>query len=69
MIPAWAEAGYLSGLDNYLAKWSNWQQYFPGMKKIVSFDDVHYAIMIDTDVRMLWYSKPVFKKAGIPMPW
>lgn len=69
MIPAWAEAGYLYGLDNYLAKWPNWEQYFPGMKEIISFDGVHYAIMIDTDVRMLWYSKPVFTKAGIPMPW
>jgi len=24
MIPAWAEAGYLYGLDNYLVKWPDW---------------------------------------------
>lgn len=69
MIPAWAEAGYLYGLDNYLVKWPDWEQYFPGMKRIVSFDGLYYAIMIHTDVRMLWYASSIFKKAGIPIPW
>ncbi|MBA3062090.1 MAG: extracellular solute-binding protein [Atribacteria sp.] len=69
MIPAWAEAGYLYPLDDYLVKWSDWNQYFPGMQEIVSFNGIHYAVMIDTDVRMLWYSKPIFKKVGLPIPW
>lgn len=69
MVPAWAEPGYLYPLDDYLAKWPDWDRYYPGMQEIVSFEGVHYAIMYGTDVRMLWYSKPVFEKAGIPMPW
>lgn len=69
MLPAYAEAGYFLALDDYLAGWPDWEQYFPGMKEIVSFEGVHYGIMIGTDVRMLWYWKPVFEKAGIPIPW
>lgn len=69
MIPAWAEAGYLYELDDYFAGWPDWDQYFTGMKNMVSFEGVHYAIMISTGARILWYSKPVFEKAGIPMPW
>ena len=69
MIPEWAEAGYLYPLDDYLAKWPDWEQYYPGMQEIVAFGGKHYGVMIDTDVRMLWYWKPVFEKAGIPMPW
>lgn len=69
MIPAWAAAGYLYPLDDYLAVWPDWDQYYPGMREIVSFQGVYYAVMIDTDVRMLWYWKPIFERAGIPMPW
>ena len=69
MIPAWAEPGYLLPLDGYLAEWPDWNQYYPGMQEIVSFKGKHYGIMLDTDVRMLWYWKPVFKKAGLPIPW
>jgi multiple sugar transport system substrate-binding protein len=69
MIPAWAEAEYLYPLDDYLAKWPDWAQYYPGMQDIVAFEGKHYAAMIDTDVRMLWYWKPIFEKAGLPIPW
>lgn len=69
MIPAWAEAGYLYPLDNYVKKWKDWDYYYSGMKEIVEFDDEVYGIMLDSDVRMLWYSKEIFKKAGIAIPW
>lgn len=69
MIPSYAEAGYLYPLDSYLASWPDWHQYFPGMQEIVAFGGQHYGVMIDTDVRMLWYWKPIFEEAGIPIPW
>jgi multiple sugar transport system substrate-binding protein len=69
MIPSYAEAGYLYPLDGYLAAWPDWDQYFPGMQEIVAFGGQHYGVMIDTDVRMLWYWKPVFAEAGISIPW
>jgi multiple sugar transport system substrate-binding protein len=69
MIPSWAEAGFLRPLDDFLAGWPDWSQYFPGMQEIVEFQGQHYAVMIDTDVRMLWYWKPIFREAGLPIPW
>lgn len=68
-IPEFAEAGYLLDIDSYLNEWSDWDQYYEPMKKMVAFNGKHYGIPLDTDVRMLWYWKPVFEKAGIPMPW
>lgn len=68
-IPEFAEAGYLLNLDSYLNKWNNWNSYYDPMKKMVAFDGKHFGIPLDTDVRMLWYWKPVFEKAGIQMPW
>lgn len=69
MIPSWVEAGFLLALDDFLADWPDWAQYFPSMQEIVAFDGQHYGVMIDTDVRMLWYWKPTFAQAGIPVPW
>ncbi len=68
-IPEFAEAGYLMNLDTYLSKWKDWNSYYSSMKKMVSFDGSYYGIPLDTDVRMIWYWKPVFEKAGIAMPW
>ncbi len=68
-IPEFAEAGYLLKLDSYLNKWKDWNQYYKPMKKMVSFKGNHYGVPLDTDVRMLWYWKPIFKKAGIALPW
>ncbi len=68
-IPEFAEAGYLLSLDSYLNKWPDWNSYYSSMKKMVSFDGRSYGIPLDTDVRMLWYWKPIFEKAGIAMPW
>lgn len=69
MIPAWAGADYLYPLDDYLAEWPAWDLYYPGMQEIVSYEGLHLGVMFTTDVRMLWYWKPIFEKAGIPIPW
>jgi len=68
-IPEFAEAGYLLELDRYLKNWKDWDQYYEPMKRMVEFNGKHYGIPLDTDVRMLWYWKPIFEKAGIPLPW
>ena len=34
-----------------------------------AYDGKVYALPTDTDVRMLWYNKANFEKAGIAMPW
>ena len=63
-------AGYLRPLDNYLATWPEYsQQWFPAMQKITTFNGHNYGVMNGTDVRLIWYNKTIFQKAGLPTDW
>src|SRR5712692_4811211 len=63
-------AGYLAPLDKYLAAWPEYsQQWFPAMQKITTFNGHNYGVMDGTDVRLIWYSKNIFQKAGLPTTW
>jgi multiple sugar transport system substrate-binding protein len=63
-------ANYLSPLDKYLDSWPEYkQQWFPSMQKITTFNNHNYGIMDGTDVRLVWYNKDIFKKAGLPTNW
>lgn len=69
MVSELASAGYLYDLDDKLAGWDQFKYYMPGLLDVASYDGSVYALPTDTDVRMLWYDKSVFEKAGIDMPW
>src|SRR5579859_5881917 len=63
-------AGYLAPLDKYLAAWPDYsQQWFPAMQKISTFNGHNYGVMDGTDVRLVWYNKNIFQKAGLPTTW
>jgi multiple sugar transport system substrate-binding protein len=63
-------AGYLAPLDNYLNTWPDYkQQWFPSMQNITTFNGHNYAVMNGTDVRLIWYNKDIFQKAGLPTTW
>jgi multiple sugar transport system substrate-binding protein len=63
-------AGYLAPLDNYLASWPEYKdQWFPSMQQITTFNGHNYGIMNGTDVRLVWYNKDIFQKAGLPTNW
>jgi len=65
-----ATAGYLLPLDKYLASWPEYkQQWFPNMQQITTFNGHNYGIMNGTDVRLIWYNKTIFQKAGLPPTW
>jgi len=68
-VPDTAEAGYLMDLTPFLEKWPDWAQYPDSMKGIVTYKGKTYAVVWDTDVRLLYYRKDLFEKAGIPLPW
>jgi multiple sugar transport system substrate-binding protein len=70
LIGSDATAGYLAPLDSYLNAWPEYkQEWFPSMQKITTFNGHNYGVMDGTDVRLVWYNKDVFKKAGLPANW
>ncbi|WP_332688729.1 extracellular solute-binding protein [Devosia sp.] len=69
MVSELAAAGYLHPLNEQAAAWDQYQYYMPGLLEVASYQGNVYALPTDTDVRMLWYDKSNFEKAGIAMPW
>ncbi|MFI6350678.1 extracellular solute-binding protein [Streptomyces sp. NPDC050560] len=64
------QAGYLRPIDDYLAKWSDWSQFEPTAKDAAKAQDGKtYSVPDGTDTRGLWYSRDLFKKAGLPAEW
>jgi multiple sugar transport system substrate-binding protein len=64
------QAGYLRPLDDYLAKWPDWAQYFDPAKQAGRAEDGKtYGVLMGTDTRGLWYNKELLGQAGLPVPW
>ena len=69
MVSEFASSGYLEPLTESAKSWDQYQYYMPGLLDVASYDGAVYALPTDTDVRMLWYDKSNFEKAGIALPW
>jgi multiple sugar transport system substrate-binding protein len=65
-----AAAGYLSPIDEQLAKWSDWSQFDDTAKQAGLGDDGKtYGVSMGTDTRALYYNKELYAKAGLPTEW
>jgi multiple sugar transport system substrate-binding protein len=64
-----ASSNYLQPLDDLKTSWDQFKFYSQGLLDVASYDGHVFALPTDTDVRMLWYSKALFEKAGIATPW
>ncbi|MEV2250208.1 extracellular solute-binding protein [Streptomyces sp. NPDC050147] len=63
-------SGYLKPLDPYLDKWKDWDQFIDTSKSAAkAADGKTYGVPDGTDTRGLWFSKGIFKKAGLPADW
>jgi multiple sugar transport system substrate-binding protein len=69
LVAEYAGTGYLAPLDDMLKGWDQFQYYSKGLLDVVSYNGQVYALPTDTDVRMLWYNRADFAKAGIADPW
>ena len=69
LVAEYAGTGYLAPLDDMVKGWDQFQYYSKGLLDVASFDGKLYALPTDTDVRMLWYNRADFAKAGLPDPW
>jgi len=68
-VPEFVEAGYLRPIDDIVANIPAWKYYYDSMKAMGSYKGKTYLIPAGTDVRMIYYNKELFKKAGLPVPW
>jgi multiple sugar transport system substrate-binding protein len=63
-------AGYLRPIDEYVASWPVWNEFYDVARKAVQGEDGRtYAVPAPTDTRALWYNQELFAQAGIPLPW
>ncbi|MFD5632384.1 MULTISPECIES: extracellular solute-binding protein [unclassified Streptomyces] len=63
-------SGYLKPLDEYLAKWADWDRFIDTAKSAAKAQDGKtYGVPDGTDTRGLWFDKGIFKKAGLPEDW
>ena len=69
IVAQFAGSNYLAPLDDVLKDWDQGKYFMKGALDIVSYNGKVYALPTATDVRMLWYNKDVFTKAGLPLPW
>ncbi|MFD6339828.1 ABC transporter substrate-binding protein [Streptomyces sp. NPDC060131] len=64
------KAGYLRPLDDYLAKWADWDQFVDSAKSAAKAEDGRtYGVPDGTDTRGLWFNKEIFAEAGLPADW
>ena len=68
-VPEFVEAGYLRPIDDILANVPAWKYYYDSMKDMGSYKGTTYLVPAGTDVRMIYYNKELFKKAGLPVDW
>jgi multiple sugar transport system substrate-binding protein len=69
VVAQFAGSGYLAPLDGLLKDWDQGKYFMKGALDVVSYQGKVFALPTATDVRMLWYNKTDFKKAGLPVPW
>jgi len=68
-IGLWSTSGYLLALNKYLGATSWWAGVPAKVKAQGSVNGNVYAVDENENVQGLFYNVPIFRKAGIPVPW
>lgn len=70
MINSDAMAGFLYPLDDFIANWDDWDQFYDNVKEMGrAIDGKIYGIPLTVDVLGLWYDIDLMKSAGIEVPF
>jgi multiple sugar transport system substrate-binding protein len=69
MIPEFVAADIIMPLDDLITEWDEWDNFPPGMQDMPSMDGSVYAVMYNTDTRVLFYRMDIFEQAGIDLPF
>jgi multiple sugar transport system substrate-binding protein len=68
-IPEYVASDLILPLNDLVAEWDEWANFPQGMKDMPSMGGQVYAIMYNTDTRVLFYRKDVLEAAGVPTPF
>jgi multiple sugar transport system substrate-binding protein len=69
-INADSSAGYLTPLDDMVAKWSEWDQFYGNVQEMGrAVNGSIYGIPLTVDVLGLWYDKQLLADAGVTVPF
>jgi multiple sugar transport system substrate-binding protein len=65
-----SEAGYIEPLDDYLAKWPDWEEVYPeSVRGGVSYQGKVWAVPYGLDTRFLYFRRDDLKAAGLAEDW
>lgn len=68
-LPSDVTAGNLTNLDDYVADWEDWGNFYENTKDAAAMDGSVYGIPYSGDTRGLIYNKDVFEAAGLDADW
>lgn len=68
-IGSMAFSGFLQPLNSYVAHWSTWKDFPKGVQQENMLDGKVWGINTGNNDFGLLYSMPLFRKAGIKVPW
>jgi multiple sugar transport system substrate-binding protein len=68
-LGGWVSSGYLAPLDSYLPTASWWNEFPKSVQEETTFNGHVYGVNHGENTNALYYNIPLFKKAGIPVPW
>ncbi|GAA2079896.1 extracellular solute-binding protein [Streptomyces albiaxialis] len=72
-VGEFAQARYIKPLFEVAGttaeRWEGWRQISKRVRSLARFEEKLYGIPAGTDARVLFYHKPLFRRAGLPGDW
>jgi multiple sugar transport system substrate-binding protein len=65
----WASSNYLLPLNKYLPTATYWNQFPKSVQDETLINGNYYGVNHGENTNALWYNMPMFRKAGLPVPW
>ncbi len=67
--PEFAAAGFIMPLDRYFSAWPARDRYYAPIREMGTFRGHVYQVIWNADLRMIFYNREIFRRAGLPLPW
>jgi multiple sugar transport system substrate-binding protein len=68
-VPEFAQADFIMPLDARFFAWPRRVEFFKPLQDMGSFQGHVYLVAWNADVRMIFYNRDIFRRAGVPLPW